>query len=127
MAIKSGKSEGGKTRPTSVSGTKASVKGFPCSYCKKKFSQKNDLRGHMKQKHKEQLLRWYTEAKKVSDGQKPSEENKENNEPSKDLKVSGEKKSTENKRIKPCGKCEKCLLDDCGDCIPCVNKKKMEV
>jgi len=124
MAIKSGKSQGGTTIPTSGSGTKASGKGFPCSYCKKKFSQKNDLRGHMKQKHKEQLLRWYTNAKKVSDDQKPCEENNKVDESSKDLKVSDEKKITGNKRIWPCGKCEKCLLDDCGDCIPCVNKKK---
>ena len=34
-------------------------KGFPCSYCPKKFSQKNNLRVHMKEKHKEQLLQWY--------------------------------------------------------------------
>jgi len=84
----------------------------------RKFSQKNDLRAHMKEKHKEQLLLWYTNAKKISD------ENKKVNESSKDLKVSDEKKSTGNKRIWPCGKCEQCLLDDCGDCIPCVNKKK---
>ena len=38
---------------------KVFTKGFPCSYCPKKFTHKNNLRVHMKEKHKEQLLQWY--------------------------------------------------------------------
>ena len=53
-------------------------KGFPCSYCPKKFSQKNNLRVHMKEKHKEQLLQWYKKNSgspnpmKMSNDQNPS-------------------------------------------------------
>jgi hypothetical protein len=71
-------------------------KGFPCSYCPKKFSQKNNLRVHMKEKHKEQLLQWYkTNAqmaksgspnpKKMSNDQNPSKVNAKVDESSKGL------------------------------------------
>ena len=66
---------------------------FPCTYCNGKFTQKNDLRDHMKQKHKEQLLQWYTtnsggspNSKKMPNDQTPSVETKKVNELSKDSK-----------------------------------------
>ena len=57
---------------------KVFTKGFPCSYCPKKFTHKNNLRVHMKEKHKEQLLQWYKKnsgspnPKKMSNDQNPS-------------------------------------------------------
>ena len=69
-----------------------STKGFPCTYCNGKFTQKNDLRDHMKQKHKEQLLQWYTansgspNSKKMPNDQTPSVETKKVHEISIDSK-----------------------------------------
>ena len=66
-------------------------KGFPCSYCPKKFSQKNNLRVHMKEKHKEQLLQWYKtnsgspNPKKLSNDQTPSKANAKVDESSKGI------------------------------------------